>query len=77
MPFQPSTMTSDDVPTPRATRPGAACASEPALCARQPGPRVNAGTIAVPRRRDGAHAEASASGVKASAPLASDDQTSV
>ena len=77
MPFQPSTMTLDDVPMPRATRPGAAWARDPTLCARQPGPRVNAGTMAVPRRNDGAHAEASASGVNASAPLASDDQTSV
>ena len=43
----------------------------------RPGPRVNAGTMAVPRRSDGAHTEASASGVKASAPLASADHTSV
>ncbi len=33
--------------------------------------------MALPRRRDGAHTEARASGVKASAPLASLDQTSV
>ena len=33
--------------------------------------------MAVPSRRDGAHTDASASGVKASAPLASADHTSV
>ena len=43
----------------------------------QAGPRVKAGTIAVPRRSDGAHTDASASGVKASAPFASADHTSV
>jgi hypothetical protein len=77
IPFHPSTMTLDDVPTPRTNRPGAAWASDPALWASRPGPRVKAGTMAVPNRSDGAQAEASASGVKASAPLASDDQTSV
>jgi len=77
MPFQPSTITLDEVPTPSASRPGAAWASEPTLWARQPGPRVKAGTMAVPSRSDGAHTEVSVSGVKASAPLASDDHTSV
>ena len=77
MPFQPSTMTFDDVPMPSATGPGAAWASDPTLWARHAGPRVKAGTMAVPRRSDGAHTDASASGVKASAPLASDDHTSV
>jgi hypothetical protein len=77
MPFQPSTMTLDEVPTPSANRPGAAWASDPTLWARQAGPRVKAGTMAVPSRSDGAHTEARASGVKASAPLASDDHTSV
>jgi hypothetical protein len=70
-------MTLDDVPTPSASRPGAAWASDPTLCARHAGPRVKAGTMAVPSRSVGAHTEASASGVKASAPLASDDHTSV
>ena len=77
MPFHPSTITFDEVPRPKANRPGAAWASEPTLWARHAGPRVNAGTIAVPRRSDGAHTEASASGVNASAPFASDDHTSV
>ncbi len=77
IPFHRSTMTSDDVPMPRANRPGAACAIEPTDCARQAGPRVNAGMIAVPRRNDGAHTEARASGVKPSWPSASADHTSV
>ena len=77
MPFQPSTITFDDVPIPKANRPGAASAREATDWAMQAGPRVNAGTIAVPRRSDGAHTEARARGVKASAPLDSADQTSV
>ena len=47
------------------------------LMAMTPGPRVNAGTIAVPRRAAGAHCEARASGVNASEPPASDDHRSV
>jgi hypothetical protein len=77
MPFQPSTITFDEVPIPNASRPGAAWASDPTDCAMHAGPRVNAGTIAVPSRSDGAHTEARARGVNASAPLASDDHTSV
>ena len=77
MPFHPSTITFDDVPIPRTNRPGAACASEPTDCARQAGPRVNAGMIAVPSRNDGAHTEASVSGVNPSAPSDSADHTSV
>ena len=41
------------------------------------GPRVKAGTMAHPRRSDGAHTDVSASGVKPSAPLDSADHTSV
>ena len=77
MPFQPSTITFDDVPMPKAKRPGAASASDATDCARHAGPRVKAGTIAQPSRSDGAHTDASTSGVKASAPSASDDHTSV
>jgi hypothetical protein len=77
MSFQASTITSDDVPRPRAKRPGAASAMVATLMAMSPGPRVKAGTMAVPNRREGAHAEARASGVKASVPPASLDQTSV
>ena len=53
MPFQPSTITFDDVPMPNAKRPGAASASEATDWAMHAGPRVNAGTMAVPRRSDG------------------------
>ena len=77
MPFHPSTITFDEVPMPKAKRPGAASASEATDWAMHAGPRVNAGTMAVPRRREGAHTDASASGVNASAPLASADHTSV
>ena len=63
---------------PSANRPGRGLGQRAdALGQAAPGPRVNAGTMAVPRRSDGAHTEASASGVKASAPLASADHTSV
>ena len=40
MPFQRSTITFDDVPMPKATRPGAASASEATHCASAAGPRV-------------------------------------
>ncbi len=77
MPFQRSTMTLDDVPMPKANRPGAASAIAATLWAMSAGPRVKAGTMAVPRRSVGAQAAASASGVKPSVPSASLDQTSV
>ena len=77
MPFHRSTITLDDVPMPNASRPGAASASDATHWASVAGPRVNDGTIAEPRRSDGAHTEASVSGVNPSAPLASLDQTSV
>jgi len=41
------------------------------------GPRVNTGTMAVPSRIVGSQVEASASGVNASVPAVSADQTSV
>lgn len=75
--FHFSTITLDEVPTPRTKRPGAAAARVAAEIARVAGPRVNTGTIAVPRRSVGAHTLASARGVKASATLLSDDHTSV
>jgi len=77
MPFQRSTMTSDEVPMPKANRPGAASAMLATLMAISPGPRVNAGTMAHPRRSEGVQAAASASGVNASVPPASLDQRSV
>ena len=46
MPFQPSTITFDDVPMPKAKRPGAASASDATDCAMHAGPRVKAGTMA-------------------------------
>ena len=76
-PFHRSTITFELDPMPNAKRPGAASASVATLCAMSAGDRVNAGTIAVPRRSRGSHAAASASGVNASAPSASADQTSV
>ena len=57
-PFHLSTITLEDVPIPNANRPGAADAAAATDCAITAGARVNAGTIAVPRRNDGAHCEA-------------------
>ena len=62
---------------PSENRPGAASASAAALIASSPGPRVKTGVIAVPSRSRGCQAAASASGVNASVPATSDDQTSV
>ena len=76
-PFQDCTIAGLDAPRPRLNRPGAAEASAAADWAISAGPRVNTGTIAVPRRSSGCQAAASASGVKASAPATSLDQTSV
>ena len=76
-PFQRSTITFDDEPTPKAKRPGAASAMAATDWAMHAGARVNAGTMAVPSRSRGSHAAASASGVKASGPSDSADQTSV
>ena len=75
--FHCSTITSDDVPMPSAKRPGAAEHIAATVWAIVAAPRVYAGTIAVPRRRLGAHAAASASGVNASLPPASALHTSV
>jgi len=77
MPFQRSTMTSDDVPSPNAKRPGAAWHIAATDWASVAAPRVKAGTIAVPSRSCGVHAAANASGVNASVAPASADQTSV
>ena len=77
MPFQLPTITGLDAPRPSTNRPGAAAAIVAADIAISAGPRVNTGTIAVPRRSVGSHAEASASGVNASVPLVSADHASV
>src|SRR5437660_1207043 len=57
MPFQRSTITSEDVPMPKTKRPGAASAMAATLMAMRPGPRVKAGTMATPRRACGAQAQ--------------------
>src|SRR4051812_5334756 len=62
MPFQASTITSDEVPIPSANRPGARPASVAADIAMVAGPRVNAGTIAVPSRSAGRAGGAADSG---------------
>jgi len=66
-----------DEPIPMANRPGAASASDATHCAKAAGERVKAGMMAVPKRRRGSHAAASASGVKPSAPSDSADQMSL
>jgi hypothetical protein len=75
--FHRSTITLLLEPMPMATRPGAASARPATVWASAAGARVNAGTIAVPRRSRGSQAAASASGVNASRPSDSADQTSV
>lgn len=76
MPFQRSTITSDEVPRPKLKRPGAASAIVATHMASVAGPRVNDGTIAVPSWSSGAQAAVRASGVKPSVPLVSAVQTS-
>ena len=71
MPFQRSTITSDEEPMPSTKRPSDASASAAACMARSAGPRVNTPAIPVPRRMRSVQAAASASGVKASAPFVS------
>ena len=71
------TTCAEELPIPSTKRPGAASASAAALIARRPGPRVCTGKQAQPRRRLGAHCEASTSGVKPSTSCASLVQTSV
>ena len=70
-------MTSEEVPIPRANRPGARSARVAACIASSPGPLVYTGTTAVPRFSAGAHAAARASGVNPSAAFASPVQASV
>ena len=53
MPFQRSTITSDDVPIPNTNRPGAADATDATDWAMHAGPRVKAGTMALPSRSEG------------------------
>ena len=77
MPFQLPTITGLDAPRPSTKRPGAAAASAAADIAISAGPRVYTGTIAVPSRSDGSHTDVNVSGVNASMPFVSADQTSV
>ena len=70
-PFQRSTITSDDEPSPSTKRPPDASASAAACWASTAGPRVNAETTPVPSRIRSVQAAASASGVKPSGPFVS------
>ena len=76
-PFQFATMTSEEAPSPHATRPGAASAKAARLWASNAGPRVYTGVIATPRLKEGSHAAARVKGVKPSAPSTSADHRSV
>ena len=73
-PFHRSTITFDDVPMPKANRPGAATQRRDGL-RHHAGARVNAGTIAVPRRNAGAHCDARSNGVNVSPASDSADHT--
>ena len=75
--FQRSTMAGDEAPMPRTNRSGARSASVAADMASRPGPLVDTGMMAVPRRSSGAQPAASASGTKPSVPLTSADHASV
>ena len=77
MPFHASTITGEEVPMPSTNRPGARAATVAAFIASRAGPRVKIPAMAVPSRSRSVHWAASASGVKASAPLTSADQASV
>ena len=71
IPFQPSTIRSDEAPMPSANRPSRASASAAACWASSAGPRVKTPTTPVPSRTRSVHVAASASGVKPSGPLVS------
>ena len=77
MPFQPSTMRSEDEPMPSTKRPPDASCSAAACCASSAGPRWKMPTMPVPRRMFSVHAAAIASGVKPSGPFVSPLQRSV
>ncbi len=77
MPFQLPTITGLDVPSPSTKRPGATVAIVAADIAISAGPRVNAGTMAVPNRKVGSHVALNASGTNASVPAVSADHASV
>ena len=77
MPFQPSTMRSEEEPMPSTKRPSEALASAAASCASSAGPRWKTPTMPVPRRARSVQAALRASGVKPSGPLVSPLQKSV
>ena len=77
MPFQPSTMRSEEEPIPSTKRPREPLASAAASCASSAGPRWKTPTIPVPSRTRSVQAALSASGVKPSGPAVSPVQRSV
>ena len=77
IPFQPSTMRSEEEPMPSTKRPPEASASAAASCASSAGPRWKTPTMPVPSRARSVQAALSASGVKPSGPLVSPLQRSV
>lgn len=77
MPFQRSTITSDEEPMPRQKRPPLASCTAAACWASTAGPRVKTLTTPVPSRIRSVQAAASTSEVKPSWPPVSPDQASV
>jgi hypothetical protein len=77
IPFQPSTIRSEEEPIPSTKRPCEASASAAACCASSAGPRWKTPTIPVPNRARSVHAALSASGVNPSGPAVSPVQRSV
>ena len=77
MPFQPSTIRSEEEPIPSTKRPREASASAAASWASSAGPRWKTPTIPVPSRARSVQAALSASGVKPSGPFVSPLQRSV
>ena len=77
IPFQPSTIRSEEEPRPSTKRPSEASASAAACCASSAGPRWKTPTIPVPSRARSVQAALSASGVKPSGPAVSPVQRSV
>ena len=77
IPFQPSTIRSEEDPIPSTKRPPEASASAAASWASSAGPRWKTPTIPVPSRARSVQAALSASGVKPSGPFVSPLQRSV
>ncbi len=77
MPFQPSTMRSEEEPIPSTKRSREALASAAASCASSAGPRWKTPTIPVPSRICSVQAALRASGVKPSGPAVSPVQRSL